>query len=70
MHNFYGYLSSVTMQGLAPSPFQMLAFLDAADVVLVDFPLGTGRLANVVIGRWIGRWLGGYEVEYKVFEGQ
>ena len=36
MHNFYGYLSSVTMQGLAPSPFQMLAFLDAADVVLVD----------------------------------
>ncbi|KAF9030095.1 hypothetical protein BDZ89DRAFT_985623 [Hymenopellis radicata] len=68
VHNFYGYLSSCTMQGLAPNLFQMLAFMDHADVVLVDFPLWTGRLANLVIGRWIGRGIGGYDVEYKVFD--
>ncbi|KAJ7575811.1 hypothetical protein C8J56DRAFT_974663 [Mycena floridula] len=70
IHNFYGYLSSVTMQGLKPNLFQMLAFLDHADVVLVDFPLWSGRLANVFLGRWIGRGLGGYDVEYKVFDGK
>lgn len=55
------------MQGRAPNLFQMLAFLDHADVVLVDFPFGMGKLANVVLGRWIGRKIGGYEVEYKIF---
>jgi len=68
VHNFYGYLSSVTMQGLSPNLFQMLAFLDHADVVLVDFPFWSGRLANLVLGRWIGRKLGGYDVEYKAFD--
>jgi len=67
IHNFYGYLSSAVMQGKSPNLFQMLAFLDHADVVLVDFPLWTGRLANIVLGRWIGRGLGGLEVEYKEF---
>ncbi|KAF5388770.1 hypothetical protein D9757_005630 [Collybiopsis confluens] len=67
IHNFYGYLSSVVMQGKAPNLFQMLAFLDHADVVLVDFPLWTGRLANILLGRWLGRGLGGYQVEYKEF---
>jgi len=67
IHNFYGYLSSAIMQGHAPNLFQMLAFLDSADVVLVDFPLWTGRLANVVLGRWIGRGFAGYKVEYKEF---
>ncbi|KAK7045700.1 hypothetical protein VNI00_007533 [Paramarasmius palmivorus] len=65
--NFYGYLSSVTMRGEAPNILQMLAFLDHAEVVLADFPLGTGRLANIVLGRWIGRGLAGYQVEYKEF---
>ncbi|KAJ3934849.1 MAG: hypothetical protein NXY57DRAFT_603618 [Lentinula lateritia] len=68
IHNFYGYLSSCVMQNHSPSPFQMLAFLDHADVVLVDFPLWTGRLANIVLGRWLGRGLGGYQVEYKEFD--
>ncbi|KAK0211262.1 hypothetical protein DFS33DRAFT_1298434 [Desarmillaria ectypa] len=67
VHNFYGYLSSVTTQGLKPSIFQMLAFMDHADVVLVDFPFQSGRLANLVLGRWIGRYIGGYDVEYKIF---
>ncbi|KAK1225299.1 hypothetical protein PQX77_011818 [Marasmius sp. AFHP31] len=67
VHNFYGYLSSAVMQGHSPNPFQMLAFLDHADVVLVDFPLWSGRLANIVLGRWIGRRLLGYDVEYKEF---
>ncbi|KAF9268757.1 hypothetical protein L218DRAFT_970031 [Marasmius fiardii PR-910] len=67
IHNFYGYLSSAVMQGQSPNLFQMLAFMDHADVVLVDFPLWTGRLANVVLGRWIGRGLGGYGIEYKEF---
>ncbi|KAF9030100.1 hypothetical protein BDZ89DRAFT_1038109 [Hymenopellis radicata] len=58
----------VHISGLAPNLFQMLAFMDYADVVLVDFPLWTGRLANLVIGRWIGRGIGGYDVEYKVFD--
>lgn len=66
IHNFYGYLSSAVMQGKAPNPFQMLSFLDHADVVLV-FPLWTGRLANIILGRWLGRSLGGYQVEYKEF---
>jgi mannose-6-phosphate isomerase-like protein (cupin superfamily) len=70
IHNFYGYLSSVTMQGQKPSLFQMLAFLDNADVVLSDFPLGTGRIANVVLGRWLGRGLLGYKVEYKEFNSE
>ncbi|KAE9383493.1 hypothetical protein BT96DRAFT_1009108 [Gymnopus androsaceus JB14] len=67
IHNFYGYLSSAVMQGKSPKLLQMLAFLDHADVVLADFPLWTGRLANIVLGRWIGRGLGGLEVEYKEF---
>ncbi|KAI3609476.1 hypothetical protein WG66_001165 [Moniliophthora roreri] len=65
--NFYGYLSSVTMRGESPNPLQMFAFLDHADVVLADFPLQTGRLANIILGRWIGRGLAGYQVEYKEF---
>jgi hypothetical protein len=56
------------MQGLSPNIFQMLAFLDHADVVLADFPLGAGRLANVILGRWLGTKLAGYEVEYKIFD--
>ena len=55
------------MRGEAPNILQMLAFLDHAEVVLADFPLGTGRLANIVLGRWIGRGLAGYQVEYKEF---
>lgn len=31
VHNFYGYLSSVTMAGKMPNPLQMLRFLDHAD---------------------------------------
>jgi quercetin dioxygenase-like cupin family protein len=68
IHNFYGYLSSCALQNLSPNIFQMLKFMDSADVVLMDFPLGTGRLANVVLGRWIGGWLGGYKAEYKEFD--
>ena len=56
------------MQGLPPNLFQMLAFLDHADVVLVDFPLWSGRLANILLGRWIGKNIGGYQVEYKEFD--
>ncbi|TFK99559.1 hypothetical protein BDV98DRAFT_551387 [Pterulicium gracile] len=67
VHNFYGYLSSCTMQNLAPNVFQMLKFMDSADVVLMDFPFSSGRVANVLLGRWIGGYLGGYEAEYKEF---
>ncbi|KAH8831018.1 hypothetical protein DL96DRAFT_1523874 [Flagelloscypha sp. PMI_526] len=67
VHNFYGYLSSCTMQGIAPNLFQMLAYMDSADVVLTDFPLSTGRLANVLLGRWVGMYLAGYRTQYKEF---
>jgi hypothetical protein len=50
VHNFYGYLSSQTMQGLAPNPFQMLLFMYSADVILMDIPLGLGSWANLIAG--------------------
>lgn len=48
--NFYGYLSSQTMQGLAPNPFQMLLFMYSADVILMDIPFGMGYWANLIAG--------------------
>ncbi|KAF7289347.1 RNA-binding protein [Mycena indigotica] len=65
VRNFYGYLSSCTMQSLAPNPIQMLTFMYSADVVL-DMPLGLGRPANYVLGNWLG-WLGGFKTEYTAF---
>ncbi|GAA5825277.1 hypothetical protein JCM11251_006915 [Rhodosporidiobolus azoricus] len=65
--NFYGYLSSVTMAGQSPSLFQMLHFLDDADVVLADPPFGLGRVLNVVLGRWLGSLLG-YKTRYAEFD--
>lgn len=80
VHNFYGYLSSRTMAGKAPNPFQMLRFLDDADVILVPpLPLTglwkalgllwpIGRLVNIVFGRIIGGWILGYPTRYKEFD--
>ena len=63
VRNFYGYLSSQTMAGKAPNPFQMLRFLDAADVILVaPLPFSSllsrfgvvsalGSFFNVVLGK-------------------
>ncbi|KAM0747533.1 hypothetical protein T439DRAFT_328771 [Meredithblackwellia eburnea MCA 4105] len=68
VHNFYGYLSSQTMQGKAPNPAQMLLFLDSADVILSDIPLGLGGWANLIIGRYIGKYLLGMDSRYKVFD--
>lgn len=67
-HNLFGYTDSLRRQNLSPSIFQMLAFMDAADVVLADVPLGLGRVVGVVGGRWIGRYLLGYEPSYKIFD--
>ena len=67
VHNFYGYLSSRVMAGKSPNPFQMLRFLDDADVVLADIPLGLGRFFNLLIGRIIGGWLMSIPARYKVF---
>ncbi len=49
-HNLFGYMDSLRQQGQAPSIFQMLAFMDSADVVLADIPFGLGKLMNVVVG--------------------
>ncbi|KAJ7169150.1 hypothetical protein C8R43DRAFT_119120 [Mycena crocata] len=65
VRNFYGYLSSCTMQGIAPNPVQMLTFMYSADVVL-EMPLGLGRFANYAMGNWLG-WLGGFKSEYPAF---
>ncbi|KAK4057889.1 hypothetical protein OIO90_001108 [Microbotryomycetes sp. JL221] len=66
VNNFYGYLSSVTMQGKSPSLFQMLVFLYNADVVLVDLPFA--RVANYVLGHLVGEKLLGLSPTYKEFE--
>ncbi|KAF4581812.1 hypothetical protein EYR40_002830 [Pleurotus pulmonarius] len=66
-HNLFGYMDSLRQQGQAPSIFQMLAFMDSADVVLADIPFGLGKLMNVVVGRWIGRYLLGYQPSYKIY---
>ncbi|KAL8280048.1 hypothetical protein RQP46_007629 [Phenoliferia psychrophenolica] len=63
----YGYLSSVTMAKQQPNPAQMLLFMDSADVILVDIPLGLGGWANLIIGRWIGGYLLGMKASYKEF---
>ncbi|KAF8150447.1 hypothetical protein K438DRAFT_1943584 [Mycena galopus ATCC 62051] len=65
VRNFYGYLSSCTMQNLAPNPIQMLTFMYSADVIL-EMPLNLGRFANYVLGNWLG-WLGGFQSQYPVF---
>ncbi|GAA5886739.1 hypothetical protein JCM6882_005873 [Rhodosporidiobolus microsporus] len=66
--NFYGYLSSVTLAKQSPSLFQMLLFLDEADVVLSDPPFGLGRVLNVILGRWVGGYLLGYKTRYAEFD--
>ncbi|KAJ7189551.1 hypothetical protein GGX14DRAFT_484745 [Mycena pura] len=65
VRNFYGYLSSCTMQNIPPHPVQMLTFMYSADVIL-EMPLGVGRFANYVVGNWLG-WLGGFKSEYPAF---
>lgn len=67
VRNFYGYLSSVTMQGKSPNPFQMIRFLDDADVILADIPFGLGGIFNKIIGKWIGGYLLGFPTRYKAF---
>ncbi|KAM0788919.1 hypothetical protein ACM66B_002998 [Microbotryomycetes sp. NB124-2] len=66
VRNFYGYLSSVTMQGKSPSLFQMLVFLYNADVVLAEMPFA--RVANYVLGHLVGEKLLGLKPHYKEFE--
>ncbi|WVQ91584.1 hypothetical protein IAS59_005385 [Cryptococcus gattii] len=68
VHNFYGYLSSMTMAGKKPNPFQMLLFMYTADVILVDIPFGLGRFANFFIGFLMGQCLLGYKPGYEVFD--
>ncbi|KAJ7647770.1 hypothetical protein FB45DRAFT_1019982 [Roridomyces roridus] len=65
VRNFYGYLSSCTMQNIPPNPIQMLTFMYSADVVL-EMPLNIGRVANYTLGNWVG-WLGGFKSEYPEF---
>lgn len=36
VRNFYGYLSTVTMQGKKPNPLQTIRLLDDADVFLAE----------------------------------
>ncbi|ORY35305.1 hypothetical protein BCR39DRAFT_508673 [Naematelia encephala] len=69
VHNFYGYLSSVTMAGKKPNPLQMLRFLDHANVILADPPYLVGRMLNLLLGRWLGGYIFGYKTEYGTFEG-
>ncbi|KAF4564085.1 Cupin 2 conserved barrel domain-containing protein [Pleurotus pulmonarius] len=66
-HNLFGYMDSLRQRNQSPSIFQMLAFMDSADVVLADIPFGLGKLMNVVVGRWIGRYLLGYQPSYKIY---
>ncbi|KIR79040.1 hypothetical protein I305_06724 [Cryptococcus gattii E566] len=65
---FDGYLSSMTMAGKKPNPFQMLLFMYTADVILVDIPFGLGRFANFFIGFLMGQCLLGYKPGYEVFD--
>ncbi|CAO1615367.1 unnamed protein product [Parajaminaea phylloscopi] len=66
VHNFYGYLSSRVMAGGSPNPVQMLRFLDDADVIIADFPLGLGHWANIILGRFVGGTLG-FPTRFDIF---
>ncbi|KAH8077451.1 hypothetical protein HD553DRAFT_278580, partial [Filobasidium floriforme] len=57
VHNFYGYLSSQTLQNATPNPFQMLRFLHSADVALADIPgcRYTAPVINFVFGKFCSR---------------
>jgi len=67
VRNFYGTLSSYVTEGKAPNMFQMLRYLDHADVILADVPFGLGRVLNFVVGRVMGGWLAGYATSYPIF---
>ena len=66
--NIYGYLDDCERNACAPSPVQMLMFLDSAEMSLA-LP-GPRWVANpvswalgVVVGRWVGGVLG-YKASY------
>lgn len=50
VRNFYGFLSSNALQGKKPNFFQAMAYMYDADVIIQDFPLNSGRVANLVLG--------------------
>ncbi|KAF8338732.1 uncharacterized protein EI90DRAFT_3144156 [Cantharellus anzutake] len=68
LKNFFGYLDAQIMAGKTPDTLQMFTFMDSADVVIADVPLGLGRVANVVIGRAIAPWILGYKTSIPEFE--
>ena len=39
-----------------------------ADVILQDFPLYSGKLANYVGGLAVGKYLAGYETEHDIYQ--
>ncbi|CEH13900.1 RmlC-like jelly roll fold [Ceraceosorus bombacis] len=67
VHNFYGYLSSVTLAGRPPNPFQMLRLLDHADVILAGIPVTISNWINIIFGRWIGGYLLRLPTSFKEF---
>ncbi|RAH72475.1 uncharacterized protein BO66DRAFT_344527 [Aspergillus aculeatinus CBS 121060] len=67
--NFFGYLDDCKIAQQAPSLFQLMVFLHAADIPLA-LPLpwhGLGvivsRVFTIVVAAW-GRWMLGYQVSY------
>lgn len=66
VRNFYGFLHSNALQGQKPNLIHAMAYMYDADVVIQDFPLGTGKAANYVMGLFLGKWIAGYSTKHDV----
>ena len=54
VRQFYGFLHSNALQGRTPNLFHALAYMYDADVIIQDFPVNSGKLANYIGGKPIG----------------
>ncbi|CAD6578788.1 MAG: hypothetical protein CYPHOPRED_000673 [Cyphobasidiales sp. Tagirdzhanova-0007] len=64
VRQFYGFLHSNALQGRTPNLFHALAYMYDADVIIQDFPVNSGKLANYIgatfpvpIGEWNSKGL-------------
>lgn len=68
VRNWYGTLHSLALQDKPVPLFLALAHMYDADVILQDFPLNSGKLANWIGGLVIGKYLAGYQTQHPEYE--
>ena len=66
VRNFYGFLHSNALQGQTPNMLHAMAYMYDSDVIIQDFPLQTGRAANIALGLVAGKLVGGYSTKHDV----